>query len=101
MWAMSTPPPLDLYLDRVVIPKTTFLGVIMRISNKARMCGSTPRIDCDPRTWIELRKLLAEEYGCPHDMLLLPSPPHTPSMFMLDGVEFRIRKPTQPEKPCT
>ena len=88
MWVMSS-------------PEATFIDVIMRISNKARMCGSTPRIDCDPRTWMELRKLLAEEYGCPHDMLMLTPPPHAATIFMLYGVEFGIRKPTQPEKPCT
>ena len=87
---MSNPPPLD----RVVTPTTTFVGAMLRIADKARTCGSTARIDCDPRTWLELQKILAQEFGAPYDLLRLDAiKPNSPRIFMFDGIEFGIRRP--------
>lgn len=82
--APGTPPSL-------IVPTTTFLGMMMRISDRALRCDTTARIAADPFSILELRKAIAEEVGRPHKMFDL-SPPQQDYIFTFAGVHFEILK---------
>lgn len=78
----------------IITPTITLIGALMRISDRARICGrSETTIESDPSTMLVLRQMLCEEFPMQHQ-LYNPYGDWSGGMILFDNIRLKIRKHT-------